>query len=335
MRGSLCHLPRVIAYVSTKRHDYTIREYLASRGRALGRTIRPVAYEDVLRARRVRPGTWVFTDLERLSPSASEAAGRLWRSLEESGAPVRLVNHPLRVLRRYELLRRLRERGSNAFGVQRVTEAREPESYPVFVRGENDHLGSRTPLLHSRRELDEALEKLVASGGSRERLLVVEFCDTTDERGLFRKYSAFYIAGRVIPRHVFFGEDWSLKHPRVVDDETDRVERLYCETNPHEAEVRDVFGLAQIGFGRIDYGVRDGRIQVWEINTNPYITTDADAGGRDVRAWVGPLFAERLAEAWRQIDTPVERASRVALSASRRSDPLRSLLLRGARWLRP
>lgn len=330
----MCHPRSVIFYVSTKRHSYTIRQYLASRGRALARTISPLAYEDVLRARRARPGTWVFTDLERLSPGTSETAARLWRDLESSGAPVRLLNHPLRVLRRYELLRRLRERGSNAFGVQRVTEAREPERYPVFVRGENDHSGSRTPLLHSRRELDKAVEELVASGCSRERLLVVEFCDTTDERGLFRKYSAFCIGGRIIPRHVFFGKDWMLKHPRVIDEETDRVERLYCETNPHEAEVRDVFRLAEIDFGRIDYGVRQGRIQVWEINTNPYITTDGDVGGRELRAWVGPSFAERLAEAWRGIDTPAPGAARVVLS-SPRNGPLRSLLRRGARWLRP
>jgi hypothetical protein len=34
------------------------------------------------------------------------------------------------------------------------------------------------------------------------------------------------------------------------------------------------FELARIEFGRIDYSMKDGRIQVWEINTNPASLAD-------------------------------------------------------------
>jgi hypothetical protein len=39
----------------------------------------------------------------------------------------------------------------------------------------------------------------------------------------------------------------------------------------HVNELRKVFQLAGVDYGRIDYGVCHGRIQVWEINTNPVI----------------------------------------------------------------
>jgi hypothetical protein len=45
----------------------------------------------------------------------------------------------------------------------------------------------------------------------------------------------------------------------------------YLESNPHEKQLMEIFRLARIEWGRIDYSLLDGRIQVWEINTNPHI----------------------------------------------------------------
>jgi hypothetical protein len=38
---------------------------------------------------------------------------------------------------------------------------------------------------------------------------------------------------------------------------------------PHREELRQIFDLAGITYGRIDYGLRAEKIQVWEINLNP------------------------------------------------------------------
>ena len=43
------------------------------------------------------------------------------------------------------------------------------------------------------------------------------------------------------------------------------------EENPHQDALREIFGLAGIDYGRMDYGLLDGKVQVWEINTNPTI----------------------------------------------------------------
>jgi hypothetical protein len=47
----------------------------------------------------------------------------------------------------------------------------------------------------------------------------------------------------------------------------------YLQAHPHEAELRKIFDLANIEYGRIDYSLLNGKIQVWEINTNPNITS--------------------------------------------------------------
>jgi hypothetical protein len=59
---------------------------------------------------------------------------------------------------------------------------------------------------------------------------------------------------------------------RRVDENLILEEAAYLHDNPHEAWVRRVFEMAHIGYGRLDYGVRDGRPQAWEINFTPVLT---------------------------------------------------------------
>ena len=68
------------------------------------------------------------------------------------------------------------------------------------------------------------------------------------------------------------------------------------QTNPHEAELRAIFKLARIDYGRIDYGIKDGQIQVWEINTNPMLLKLAMF--YSPRKEIHELFAYTLGSLW-------------------------------------
>lgn len=178
---------------------------------------------------------------------------------------------------RYELLRTLDEQGVNDFGVFRLDEARGPRRFPVFLRAERDHRGPRTGLLGDAAALREAIAALEGRGESRNGKIVVEFCDTRGADGLYRKYAAWRIGDRIVPQHVFVSSRWMVKAETnwLFDgDAPDRrrllaEERRYLDENPHEAPLRRAFALAGIEFGRADYGVVNGSLRVWEINTNP------------------------------------------------------------------
>ena len=58
-------------------------------------------------------------------------------------------------------------------------------------------------------------------------------------------------------------------HGRVIDAATAREEIEYLQSNPHAKWLRESLASAKISYGRIDYGLRDSKPQVWEINTNP------------------------------------------------------------------
>ncbi len=199
-------------------------------------------------------------------------------------------------MRRYELLRTLYERGDNAFNAYRLVECRRPQRWPVFIRDEHEHTKNLTELLHTPEELDAAVAEIFARGYSREDKLVVEFCDTRDgHQGLFYVYSAYLVGERVIPRSLSANRSWVLgrgdqkyvKTPEVLEKR-----RRYVETNPHQLELREIFQLARIDYGKIDYAILGDRLQVWEINTNPNVLAP---GERKLMLSTDPADAESKA----------------------------------------
>ena len=101
--------------------------------------------------------------------------------------------------------------------------------------------------------------------------MLVEYLHGADAEGVFRKYSAMNVRGALSPRHILFSHDWVTKKPDLVNDATVAEERAFIEDFPHREPLTAIFRLAGVDYGRIDYGVLDGRIQVWEINTNPVV----------------------------------------------------------------
>lgn len=287
----------MIHYLGTRAHLYTMRRFLAEWGRPLQPHVRVLAYEDLPRRPRLEFGAYIFSDLERLPPAGLEAAARVHQALTDAwDGCVPLLNHPTTSLRRYELLRRLRCEGINRFEVYRATEHRLPRRYPVFLRREDDHVGPLGELIGDQSELLARLDALRRSGSSLDPVIITELLDTADADGVYRKYSAFVVGERVIPRHVFFSRGWNVKFPDRVTPALVREELDYLRANPHATALRRVFELAGIQYGRIDYALSEGCMQVWEINTNPWVMSFADGGGPQRRP-AHRLFWARMCQA--------------------------------------
>ena len=216
-------------------------------------------------------GLFIFSDLERLSAVQGDAAAELANRLAALGPGVRVLNHPARVMGRFELLRSLHDAGRNAFNAHRLDQSPRPGRFPVFVRIESDHTGAASDLLHGQAELDRYIADLRKHGtGCRHGKLAVEFLDTADGEGLYRKYSAYVVGDRVIARHLLLSDHWMLKLPDFDRHDLD-AELRFLDENPHADELRDIARHAGVDYGRIDYGLHEGRVQVWEINTNPFL----------------------------------------------------------------
>lgn len=284
--------------------------FLAHAGRSVANRVRIVLYEQLFGRPgqvQVQFGTFVFTcighSLGRRDPPspARETAMRLHDGVVANFGAHRVLNDPSRSLMRLDLLRTLRAAGINRFAAYRVDEPAAPMRFPVFVRGEFGSLREPPALLHTRDEL--AAVAAVATGADAEPRVVIEYCEGADAEGFHRKYGAFVVGDRIVPRHLFKSRHWWVKAADIVDDATVEEELAYLATNPHEAQLLEVCRLANIRYGRIDYAVVDGRPQIWEINHTPQIIVPP----RDdvpQRAPVHARFVEAFIAALEAIDPP-------------------------------
>jgi hypothetical protein len=335
----------VIHFVVRHATRWGIDDYLASWGRPMADRIATVSYEDLLTRTQLETGTYIFTQKDELLPSELDLATLVWAQLE--GAPgVRLLNHPQHAMGRLELLQTLHREGINEFTAARATDDPRSLRYPVFLREERRHTGALSPLLHSSSELDRALGHLLFRGWRRSDLLAVEFCDTADGEGVFRKYSAYVVGGVVIGRGILHSGHWMVKSAtKATDERRAREELEFVEACPHRAWLADVAKLASIDYGRVDYGVKGERPQAWEINLHPTLVPSTDGSPAAVEAQrlrrparaaffrqfhevLGAIDAERAPEARPSKSKVAIRLSgelRARIRTDRRQQRLRSL----------
>jgi hypothetical protein len=293
-------------------------DYLDVRGRSIADHFQIIAYENL--PQRFRGGTYVFSALEQLSAPMERLVAHLHAQLSTCEG-VRLLNRPGRSLRRYELLSELSRLQRNEHRAVRATDDLSGLRYPVFVRGEHTHDGALSPLLHDAREVEAWIGRLVVVGRRLDELLVIEFCDTADANGIYRKYAAFIIGDQILPRSLDRGRDWMLKRQGTDYTHEALAEELeFVRTNPHERELREIFAIAGVGYGRIDYAVQDGRIRTWEINLHPTIGRGREGSKykappefRDTHARTKDYVHERLREAWLNVDLQDDRELDVTL----------------------
>jgi len=331
----------MIHWVTTRRHSYTVRRHLEAYGASIAPLVQLVTYRQLLRRSSHPDGVYILADIERLTPTQAERVALVRANLLSRGR--RVLNHPQRSMRRYELLRTLHEAGVNDFNIYRINEAGIKPRFPVFFRRENDHRGTRSGLVLSQTAYEQVLADLSRTRfwfrdeiGKRRvwrwgpwrshDLVATEFCNTIDSQDRCRKYSAFCVGQQIVPRHLFFGSTWHVKGGEIQDEQTLAEEREYVFSNPHEQRLREIFEHAKIEYGRIDYGLLDGQIQVWEINTNPMISASSDQRQKNrlaVQLHFATLFdkacrdllaadAPRLATTPSEVVAPVEQLRRAA-----------------------
>ena len=255
--------------------------------RGYGFTVRPLQrdarapkivtlpYDKALDETELPRATYIFTDIERLSSSDRVAAGRLYRKLETSGC--RVLNDPRRVKTRLPLLRRLHDEGVNAFNVYTLDEIDAPMHFPVFVRVSDDHGGPLTDLIFDHETLKRAIEALVELGYPPATLIVTEYAAEPLGPGIFRKLSVFRVGEHFLPHPCVHDTSWTIKWGRtgVATSELYDEELEIIKTNPFADQMRRVFEIGGIDFGRVDFSLVDGRPCIYEINTNPTLAGPA------------------------------------------------------------
>ncbi|MGH8107577.1 MAG: hypothetical protein ACREO1_02515 [Arenimonas sp.] len=288
----------MIVYLVTADHAYTLNRYLQEWAPELAEDIQPIFYEESPWEWLDLEATYIFSDIERLDETELQHASSYADFLVSKG--YRVLNHPDRAPTRLALQKLLNDSGINPFRMFPVKDHPNP-NFPVFLRLANSHQGSIGELIHSQMELDSRLASLDEKIASAADLVIVEYCDTRDSSGRFVKYSAMQVGKRLVPRHALSSKQWMLKVPDIVDEQAVQIESHFLHDFPQRDALENIFSVAKIDFGRVDFGLQDGEIRVWEINTNPTFMP-MKKGLHPARADVIQQTSEWLMNAFRSID---------------------------------
>lgn len=261
----------MIRFVVTRHHDFTLR---STRRDPAAPPIQVMTYDQLIAARRLREMTTVFTDLDRLSSHDLELSALIHRSLAAAKVPA--LNDPARVKTRYALLRSLHEAGINDFNVYRVDEERLPKRYPVFVRRDSGHGQPLSGLLEDREQLIRAIDAAVEAGAPASNLLIIEYAAEPVLPGVFRKLAVSRIGDRLGPQPSVHDDQWLVKYGKlgVATEALYEEEWQFFRDMPHAEDLWRAFEIASIAYGRADFGIVGGRVQIYEINTNPTVHSD-------------------------------------------------------------
>lgn len=263
----------MIYFLVTTRNSFPIRNFLRSRGKMFAGRIRIVPWEKIGVLRAIPAGTFIFSDLDFLNEAQREIAQQIYNRLHERYPHLTLLNNPEKVLLRCNLLKKMFDSGINTYNVARADERYDHLRLPVFIREADRHTGPLTPLLHNTGAVKHELRKLYLLGYRVHELLIVEYLDVADEDGIYAKYSAFVLGDRVMPRYLNYSRVWRVKSMVSPQDDLMKSRRAeveaYMHTNPHEAWLKRIFTEAGITYGRADYALVNGKLQLWEINLNP------------------------------------------------------------------
>jgi hypothetical protein len=266
----------MLAFVATDDHQYTFRGVLETRKHDFGGGILLMSYADFLSWERLPAADYIFVDLERLPEAVSSAAETRFAALEAVIPGTRVLNRPGPQLARLRVMARLRAAGVNRFRVMSAHEVLDGEvtpNFPVFVRRTDDHDGPMSALIGDAAALNAAIETAFAGGIPTEALAVTEYIDARNEDGHYEKLSYFRVGARLFPSALDMSRNWVCKgvvgDPDTIEDHA--REQAFLAGNPHAEVMALAFDAAEIGYGRADYAMVDGRPQVFEINTNPLI----------------------------------------------------------------
>jgi len=263
----------MIHFILARNNSNTIKKYLGKRGRSIASVIRIIYYDDLKELLNLKTSAIIFSDFDRLNSFQLEEVKKIFTQIKVKYPQLILINDPSKVKLRFELLKQLKKTGINNYDVFRSIEPLVNLSYPVFLREENNHTGALSELIYDFKSLEKNILALNLQGYPTKNLLAVEYANVVTTGGIYKKYSALKVMDNIYPRQLDYNMHWMVKSnicfdTYPVEDYLKEFE-IYMNENPHKDWLDQIFNIAGIDYGRIDYGVYEGKPIVWEINLNP------------------------------------------------------------------
>lgn len=259
----------MIVFFTSAPHRYTLNGLLSSP--YVKSKLKVRSYDWLFRRRRLKAAACVFTDFDRLRHFELVRAGKDFQSLKNAG--VRVLNNPARSCQRQELLFRLHNAGVNGFRAYSATLNPTPSRFPVFFKCVSDHRQEIRDLIYDQASLEQKINQLRNSGFPLNYMLVIEFANREHRENVYRRHTIYRIGDEMVPANPVTQASPFVKggDPGLATEADLAASVAEMLENPHADRMRRVFEIANIEYGRADFGFDGDTPAIYEINTNPLI----------------------------------------------------------------
>ena len=133
---------------------------------------------------------------------------------------------------------------------------------------------------------------------------MVEYAAEPVRPGLLPEAGGLAHRAALVPQICVHDDNWLVKYgklacatPELYEDELGIVRE-----NPYAEPVQRAFEIAGIEYGRADFGLVGGRVQIYEINTNPTLKPGHQPSGAAARARAWRWSGTQHMAAFRELD---------------------------------
>ena len=138
----------------------------------------------------------------------------------------------------------------------------------------------------------------------------------------------FRVGDRFLGYTCVHEDSWIVKYGKAGVASEDMYEEEYAlvRDNPFAEAVKPAFDLAGLDYGRVDFGLVDGKPQIYEINNNPFVDLSYKPEAASRRKESSALFRANYLQAMTEIDTfarPTWQVSSAAIARTIRHSPPR------------
>ncbi|MFW5804021.1 MAG: hypothetical protein ACOCWG_02200 [bacterium] len=291
----------MIYFITTAGNTQTISSFFNTWGKKLKKQIRLIPYEKLLRCKTISSGTYFFCDLDLLNDEQLKFARSFYLELKKYPESYRMLNEPVISANRVQLLDKLFQEKINSFRCVSLTEIPDDLQFPVFIRHGIDHSGKISKIIYDNNEMKIIINRAINQGLPKDEIFITEFVDTAIDGKIYKKYSAFVLGDTILPRHIFYSNDWMIKRADLTSKKIVDEEFEYIINNPHKEFLRKVAKTANIDYGRIDYSMKDNQPVIWEINPNPMIASSSSLK-KPQRKKIHEFFVSRFIASLEKID---------------------------------
>lgn len=160
-----------------------------------------------------------------------------------------------------------------------IYEILERFKFPFILRSKGEHNGKNMFKVEDISSLRNALSVLIG-----DEAFAIQFIETADDHGIYRKYRVAFIDGEIFPAHIYCSNDWNvhasnsiplmLKTLKFCDEANEYILAFETFIAPFREQLDAINRTVGLNYVGLDFAILDDQLLIFEVNASMKMSFD-------------------------------------------------------------